>query len=675
MPKNILAYFSIVILVILLFRADVKYTSSDPQLTLLTSQAIIENGSINLKVYKDALGDANFSEGDWKYLNYVKEGKVYYMYPLGSSIFSIPIVFVAQKFGLNMAIFEHDAKVQKFIAGLLLILIFIIHYKTAILFFERNQAAIITLLFFLGSSYLSTVGLALWSFDFEILFISLIFYDLIAKLKINKGFLNPSTIGILFFLAWFCRPSALISIIVYTAFFIYWNRSIKAYLPIFAGMIIPFALFSAWSLNAYGSVVPPYYDPFFWEKSAKQFSLFESILLVLFSPARGLMIYSPYLLILIPLALFFLIKNRNKILVFSFVVAALYIVLIANQSNWWGGWCYGSRLTTDALPAIFLITLISINDLMKLHLVKFKRILITFLLFFSASGIYIQTYQGLFNTYIFWWNDSPPIDSYIKYYAWNWDFMPFFANDAQLKSKENDFKTGEVLTLYTPKLKDGSSLLFYRENLESNYLVINNLNRRKNFENLKLFSSIQQIENLMPDSFYAPYFLQWELDHMNDYQIFYPKTSYSLGKFVKLKRNSFVVLVLKDEGSTSLSTESKELFKEMGSQLDSLKFQQGYVGVFKDGKLISESFELEKPAEIRFDRPNWYVYAKSIGMKNGNLCKIEINSVSYQKELRGFQVIEINENGEIMDKQYFDTFCNDGSVTDLLLLKNKKFVN
>lgn len=663
------------LLVVLTLTAKVKYTSGDSQLTLLTSQSIIENGSINLKSYREALGNLNFSEGNWKYIDNEEEGKVYYMYPLGAPLFSVPIVFVAQKFGLNMAVLEHDALLQKLIACTLLILIFYVHYKIALLFFENNQAVIISLLFFLGTSYTSTLGLALWNFSFEILFISIILWDLIAKAKRNIGFLSSFNIGFLLFLSWFSRPSAIIYIVVYSSWFIYKNRSFKSFIPILSGMLIPFILFAAWSLYVYESLVPPYYDPFFWEKVPKQFSLLESILLVLFSPARGLLIFSPFLFIILPIGIYALIKRKTVISLFAFIVFALYVVLIANQSNWWGGWCFGSRLLTDALPFLFVIVLISIEELNKLRKATFKEWLSRGLIFFTVVAIYIHTFQGLYNGNTFFWNGSPAIDTYIKYYAWNWNYMPFLASEKQLSVKEKDFNLRIIIDEYVKKLDKRANVLFYKENDVDNFLIIDNLNKSNRYKNINLLSSIKQVEYLKLDSFYAPFSLQWDLDKMADYRMIYPKSTFTLGEYVRNNKNNHIILVIKDEGSTALSTESKELFKEMGSQLDSLKFQQGYVGIFKNGKLISESFELEKPAEIRFDRPNWYVYVKSIGMKNGNVCEIEINSISLQIEQRGFQVIEVNENGEIQSKQYFDTFCHDGPVTDLLLLKNKKFVN
>lgn len=77
---------------------------------------------------------------------------------------------------------------------------------------------------------------------------------------------------------------------------------------------------------------------------------------LLFSPGRGLFVYSPFLIVF---AVFFAFgKNRlktegnhlAKIFLGSF---ALMFLVAAMWFDWWGGWSYGPRPIMDALPYLF----------------------------------------------------------------------------------------------------------------------------------------------------------------------------------------------------------------------------------------------------------------------------------------------------------------------------------
>ena len=43
---------------------------------------------------------------------------------------------------------------------------------------------------------------------------------------------------------------------------------------------------------------------------------------------------------------------------FGAIWFALYIMMISRWPNWWGGHSFGPRLLTDALPALFIITVL-----------------------------------------------------------------------------------------------------------------------------------------------------------------------------------------------------------------------------------------------------------------------------------------------------------------------------
>lgn len=76
----------------------------------------------------------------------------------------------------------------------------------------------------------------------------------------------------------------------------------------------------------------------------------------LFSPNRGMFVFSPVLLLAIPPMVYFLLMARsNRKLAMLALCAWLMILLRALPVNWHGGHCYGSRYMLDAAPFMVLV--------------------------------------------------------------------------------------------------------------------------------------------------------------------------------------------------------------------------------------------------------------------------------------------------------------------------------
>src|SRR5205823_3389017 len=84
----------------------------------------------------------------------------------------------------------------------------------------------------------------------------------------------------------------------------------------------------------------------------------------LISPARGLLVYQPWIA-LATLAFVPSIRRRFSEIKRARVpagwelvcgtAAMLYVPLVAAWAMWWGGWCWGSRLLSEAVPLFALL--------------------------------------------------------------------------------------------------------------------------------------------------------------------------------------------------------------------------------------------------------------------------------------------------------------------------------
>jgi hypothetical protein len=74
---------------------------------------------------------------------------------------------------------------------------------------------------------------------------------------------------------------------------------------------------------------------------------------LLFSPARGLLIYFPIATVSIAGAFFSAQRRSIYVGLLTFVLFSL--ILVGKWVGWYGGWCYGPRLLAEIQPILLLL--------------------------------------------------------------------------------------------------------------------------------------------------------------------------------------------------------------------------------------------------------------------------------------------------------------------------------
>jgi hypothetical protein len=85
-------------------------------------------------------------------------------------------------------------------------------------------------------------------------------------------------------------------------------------------------------------------------------NLAEGALGTLFSPNRGLFIYTPW--IAVALAATLLIMKRlasHRLIAWLLLSLVLYLLLLSKYAVWWGGHCFGPRYWTDVIPLFAIL--------------------------------------------------------------------------------------------------------------------------------------------------------------------------------------------------------------------------------------------------------------------------------------------------------------------------------
>lgn len=334
---------------------------SDSVYSMLTAESIVEHGTPDLSAYKiprfrpqlPALTIAS-DFGNAYQLGLIN-GKVLYYFPHGSSILSVPFVAIMKIFAVSPAApdgtfsLHGELIIQKTLSAFLMAMLAVIFLRTALLTLNLRWSMVIAAGATFGTQIWSTASRGMWSHTWEIFLAGWVVY-LLLRAEQRMAPVHPAALAISLALMYFVRPTAAVPIVFVTLYLLcVHRRDFIAYA--IAGAICA-ALFAAYSLAVFGTVIPGYY-------LASRLSL--STLWVglpgnLISPSRGLFVYVPAA----GFVLYLVARHWNRVQHKALAILALAIVagltLVASSYPvWWGGRCYGARLLTDAVPWFVLL--------------------------------------------------------------------------------------------------------------------------------------------------------------------------------------------------------------------------------------------------------------------------------------------------------------------------------
>ncbi len=389
---------------LLTYLADVDASLSDPWGTLLTSQAILEHGTIRL--------DAYAADARWSYEPVLPAagGHVYNYFPLGTSLVALPAVALARLRGEDMIHPQDNQALQNVLSSLTVVAAALLIWGLCRRFLPRPASFMVTAAFVFGTTIASTLGTALWSSNLALV-LGLACLLVIAPdrsvLPVSKELL----LGVLVFFAYLCRPTMalLFPLFAVQLFFtdkrgvprLSGRRRIPMTFIASAGGL--FALFVLFSWREYGALLPPYYQP----SRLGSDHVWQALVGHLVSPSRGVLIGSPFLwLTLGGVALWArrLVAEHLVRLALAWIV--LHWISISLFHHWWGGWSFGSRLFTEALPAFLLLTVAVTREASTRLAPSLRHVAAGLFLAAAAFAAFVHSHQGLYNVYAILWNEG-----------------------------------------------------------------------------------------------------------------------------------------------------------------------------------------------------------------------------------------------------------------------------
>lgn len=312
-------------------------------------------------------------------------------YPIGNAILTFPLYFCfsiflhLKSFLLGQVIppisdpaFEvYRQGYEKLAAAISAALGVVIFYLCTRLKFNFSIALITTSIYAFATNTWSTSAQALWQHGFTNLAVLCI---LLCLLKANRIERSPKQKILLVITGIFCgllpsiRPTNLLYVIPVITYVLFTYRQAA----VFFGMGLSSSLLSiVWNIYYFGFslkglVLGGYiklhstgYHEFSWQQFNK------SSTGLLFSPSRGLLVYTPIALFTLPGA-YQVFKRRftsDEQLVSCLTIGGLLLFLqYCFYNQWWAGWCYGPRFITDILAiTCFLIAYFLAYGLPKIY--------------------------------------------------------------------------------------------------------------------------------------------------------------------------------------------------------------------------------------------------------------------------------------------------------------------
>ena len=419
-----------------IFLTSHVHQMADSKYSILLSESLLLYGTFTLDNFTFLPTDSARDNKSLLSGNYQLESidsHIYYVYPPGSSVLSLPYVALMNIFGISAARPDgtYDAqgeeRIQASLAALLMALFTFTIFYTSRLLLPVGWSALVAISTAFGTQVWSTASRALWSHTWGVFLLGIVVWMLLSQ-ETGRGRLRPVLLATLLSWAFFVRPTNSLPVAAISCFiFIFYRPLVIRYLVTGVVWLIGFV---AYSWFHFGKVLPSYYVT-----SQLSFdSFWVAMAGILVSPSRGLLIFVPITLFVA----YLLARYRRelpspRLVALAVAIVAAHLIVVSGFSTWWGGHCYGPRLMTELVPWFALLSMIGIKARLawwKEHRpgtppfhMKVEMVAGGILL---ASSIIING-LGATAQRTWWWNVKPAnVDEHPER-VWDWYYPQFLA--------------------------------------------------------------------------------------------------------------------------------------------------------------------------------------------------------------------------------------------------------
>jgi len=290
--------------------------------------------------------------GDEPY--YLKKVGNHYLsfFPVVAPILSLPVFALLYVFNLPIN-FEVLGILGKLSAMIMVSLSAVYMYKILLQLDSGKKWALrLSLVYAFATNVFAHSSQSLWHNPASHLLLNMGIYFFL-KFSDNYSKVYMFLAGILLSLSVVNRPTNAVIVGLLSIYFLY-RYKLKYFMYFFIAVLIPIILYLIYNNYYFISLGNQGYITQFIRNMTARFP--ESFFGSLFSPSKGIFIYTPVFLFSI-IGFIVSIKNKNWFYITTGITITLYILILSKWNHWYGGYSFGYRMFVD-LISLFVILLV-----------------------------------------------------------------------------------------------------------------------------------------------------------------------------------------------------------------------------------------------------------------------------------------------------------------------------
>lgn len=430
---------------------------ADSLQTIPVAQSMVHRRTLSLDLARESQpGDYGIDEVD---------GHLYPTFPWTVSLFAVPVVMAvdgAQAIGIGPGVdgrvevkgsdWEFQVLTSSVVVALTTVLVYQVAIEALVVDDERRRrrlATLAALVFSFCTPAWSTGSRSLWQHGPSMLLLTLV---VLVAVRSRSDPRSVRWLGAPLAASYAVRPTNVIPLVLFSLWMVVRHRR---FLVLYAtGMVAVLVPFIAVNLGAWGSLLPPYYSA---GRIGGNRSFGEALLGNLFSPARGLVVFSPVLALAI---VGIVLKRKGRafdgldtVLV---MCVALHWVVISSFPHWWGGHSYGPRLFSDMVPFLVVLALPVLSWLAAPAPGQRRGAAVAGAAIVVTAASFLIHLQGAYLRSSWCWNSEPAGVDQDRARLWDWQ-DPQFLRGARVflggPVRRSEIVRGGSLSLGCPKAR------------------------------------------------------------------------------------------------------------------------------------------------------------------------------------------------------------------------------
>jgi len=382
--------------------------SEDMVPSLYLPLAIIQDNSFYLDNYYQEMYE-NYPQPDGAevpfYLRKI-DGHFVTAFPIITPILALPffLIFLTPFVTTSLVSIAIVAKISAMV--FVALAVGVMYKNFNLLGISHKFSVLLSLVFAFATNAFALSSQGLWQHGASHLLVALFFYFVISEL-ITHSSINLMLSSFIASLIVLNRPPDIIIVLPLLVFLLFnKGRVIKKILWLGMFGLAPIILFFIYNNYYFGSIMNQGYGDQLLTSWSAMFP--ESFLGLLFSPSKGLLIYSPIFLFSF-IGGFLALKKKQAFYVLLLGLSIIYMIVMSKWRHWYGGYSFGYRMITDLVPVFMLLLVPFIkSDLYQKSKRYFFGAIIWSVLIQIMGVIY---FDGIWHTLY----DNGPKD-----YSWLW---------------------------------------------------------------------------------------------------------------------------------------------------------------------------------------------------------------------------------------------------------------